>query len=496
MGITAVAWDRDRARGGSGEGSGTILVGSDRGEIFETRLGVDKHTYFCKVYDLALKRKGKGKGGKGNKSISGAAVSGLAFETFPSASAAEDKKFFVMIATARPTRHYQFVGGPTFSDLFAAYAGGPTEGAAADAIARALRGEGNGDFSTVIESKAAEAAGSRFEARFVELPSDSAVCELRFSSQHGHGHGTRGDGTAGVQVAAGRGSGIGGGKGKGTRGQRSLLAGRPDSFALLTGVGVYHGRLLFSSQGPGDSVITDCALIPFPEHDDAQERAKAVLSPVATATGQPSGTGPEAPISMAVTEFHFLLLYPDRLAALSRISGELVLSVPLAPLTARFGALRSLARDASTGALFICAGKTIVSAMLSNEGRDAWRLFLRRAQTGARLEQREQPQAGEGTRLHTVEKGEAGDGNQSAVKSRRSRGVKGDGIDGVDSVYDDFDDDDDEEDHDDLENGADDDESVGAALNDFHEALRCCSTSKQRDVVQTAEAEFCLAHGA
>jgi len=34
------------------------------------------------------------------------------FEQFPSSDG--EKKFFVMVATAKPTRYYQFVGGPTF----------------------------------------------------------------------------------------------------------------------------------------------------------------------------------------------------------------------------------------------------------------------------------------------------------------------------------------------------------------------------------------------
>jgi hypothetical protein len=49
---------------------------------------------------------------------------GLRIEVFPAVkSSQETVKYFVMAAT--PTRHYQFIGGPTFEQLFAKYSSNP-----------------------------------------------------------------------------------------------------------------------------------------------------------------------------------------------------------------------------------------------------------------------------------------------------------------------------------------------------------------------------------
>jgi len=66
---------------------------------------------------------------------------GLHVEKFPQ----DESKLFVMAAT--PTRHYQFIGGPSFEALFAKYTANP------------------------------------LPSRFVELPGDLGYSELRYSHQ-------------------------------------------------------------------------------------------------------------------------------------------------------------------------------------------------------------------------------------------------------------------------------------------------------------------------
>ena len=43
------------------------------------------------------------------------------FHTTNGVNDEEAAKYFVMIATAEPSRHYHFIGGPTFTDLFKQY---------------------------------------------------------------------------------------------------------------------------------------------------------------------------------------------------------------------------------------------------------------------------------------------------------------------------------------------------------------------------------------
>jgi hypothetical protein len=69
-------------------------------------------------------------------------AAGLRIEVFPAVKDTEAVKFFVMATT--PTRHYQFIGGPTFEQMFAKYT----------------------------------------NPAFVELPGDLGYSELRFYSQN------------------------------------------------------------------------------------------------------------------------------------------------------------------------------------------------------------------------------------------------------------------------------------------------------------------------
>lgn len=65
---------------------------------------------------------------------------------------------------------------------------------------------------------------------------------------------------------------------------------------LLTGLR-YYGDLVFGSQNPGDKVTTDTDILSYIKKD---------------------GRGfPQAPLSITLTEFHFLLLYEDRLQVCS-----------------------------------------------------------------------------------------------------------------------------------------------------------------------------------
>ena len=75
------------------------------------------------------------------------------------------------------------------------------------------------------------------------------------------------------------------------------------------GPGIYHGSFNFNSTS--DDLIDNAQLSPYPSF-------------------APSGGGDDGaaslsnvPISIALTEFHFILLYPDRIAAISMLDENL-----------------------------------------------------------------------------------------------------------------------------------------------------------------------------
>jgi len=98
MVIESVGWDRTNTNPNT---SKSILFGTSTGRIFETTLELDKQKDPKLLYYL------------GEESSQ---VTGLAFERFPS----EPNKLLILVST--PSRIYQFIGGPTFSQVFENYA--------------------------------------------------------------------------------------------------------------------------------------------------------------------------------------------------------------------------------------------------------------------------------------------------------------------------------------------------------------------------------------
>jgi len=84
---------------------------------------------------------------------------------------------------------------------------------------------------------------------------------------------------------------------------------RARSLAWLTGPGIYSGSLSFGSQNAGDSIIYDYKLIPYscPRGEGGDARG-SLSTPVSSL----SSASPCA-IGLLSTEFHWLVLFHDRL---------------------------------------------------------------------------------------------------------------------------------------------------------------------------------------
>jgi len=273
-----------------------ILLGTTKGLIFETVIENEKDKYLKKLYDL-------------NEVDSKEAVpiSGLHIEQFPATKNAEEK-FFVMAAT--PTRHYQFIGGPSFEAMFQRYASTPA---------------------------------------FVELPGDLGYSELRFFSPYP---------------------------------RRFVVS---ETCAWMTGAGIYYGKLSFGSQDqPGDRVVDDGKLLAYPEYPDlspppsslssSPHRRSHTLTASSSFSAPSSSSSSSTPVSLALTEFHFLLLMRNRLVAINRLSEEIVFEQVFDVNT--YGELKGLVPDPHGEKMWVFSQRYVFEVDIWEESRDAWKLFL------------------------------------------------------------------------------------------------------------------------
>eukprot|EP01112_Ceratiomyxa_fruticulosa_P020451 TRINITY_DN6960_c0_g1_i1.p1 TRINITY_DN6960_c0_g1~~TRINITY_DN6960_c0_g1_i1.p1 ORF type:complete len:978 (+),score=224.54 TRINITY_DN6960_c0_g1_i1:223-3156(+) len=137
----------------------------------------------------------------------------------------------------------------------------------------------------------------------------------------------------------------------------------PQAFAWLTGPGIYHGGLTYGSQNPGDTVITDSELLHYVKKD-------------------PKGM-PLAPLSISMTEFHFLLLYDDRFQVISKLNSSVVYQYDFNPRAVK---LKGVAHDHMNGNIFLYAENVVFEVYVKNEDRDVWKLYLEKRQFAEALE--------------------------------------------------------------------------------------------------------------
>ncbi|GAA5866874.1 hypothetical protein JCM3774_004586 [Rhodotorula dairenensis] len=173
-------------------------------------------------------------------------------------------------------------------------------------------------------------ASSDVRPKMLELPSDSTHSELHFCAP------TRTDAKEGLA--------------------------RPKSMAWMTGPGVYHGNLVFPPASvelqPGDAVIDSASLIPYPLDSSGTFSAD------------------EQPISMALTEHHFVLLYADKICAVDILTDKVVyqeaLDLPDGSRPVR------LSTDVLRKTCWMHAETSIFELVIRDEDRDVWKVYLAR----------------------------------------------------------------------------------------------------------------------
>eukprot|EP00877_Chromochloris_zofingiensis_P007678 jgi/Chrzof1/3163/Cz12g14060.t1 len=146
--------------------------------------------------------------------------------------------------------------------------------------------------------------------------------------------------------------------------QGSDVAALPSRFAWLVGGTICHGHLLLS-QYAADASINEAA-------EYVGDMRQLML-------GEGTSTSPEdEPTSMVYTEYHYVLLHADKLAALNQVSGKLVHDVPFTHglSTSVVGTPLGVMKDVSNGNVYLYSTEALHEVGIRNEGKDMWRIYM------------------------------------------------------------------------------------------------------------------------
>lgn len=135
---------------------------------------------------------------------------------------------------------------------------------------------------------------------------------------------------------------------------------RARCFGILTGEGVYHGDFVFGSSSNVDNTITGSDLISYHGKTD---NARS-WSP---------------PISLAVTLYHVILLFPRYVQVISKLSGVIVLEESF---DSRVGTVHGVSYDPTFNTVWIHSDRRILEVVIADEDRNVWKLFLNKAIAG------------------------------------------------------------------------------------------------------------------
>ncbi|TKY69334.1 Vacuolar protein sorting-associated protein 18-like [Spatholobus suberectus] len=140
-------------------------------------------------------------------------------------------------------------------------------------------------------------------------------------------------------------------------------------FAWLSGAGIYHGGLNFggqSSSSGNENFIENKALLDYSKLSEGAEVVK--------------------PNSMALSEFHFLLLLGNKVKVVNRISENIIeeLQFDQNSDSASKGII-GLCSDATAGLFYAYDENSIFQVSINDEGRDMWKVYLNMKEYAAAL---------------------------------------------------------------------------------------------------------------
>lgn len=82
------------------------------------------------------------------------------------------------------------------------------------------------------------------------------------------------------------------------------------------------------------------------------------------------------PISIVLTQFHFLLLLPDRVKAICTLNGQVVYEDVFPD---KFGALKKMIKDPAGGLVWIYTERAVFRYHIQREARDVWQMYMNMA---------------------------------------------------------------------------------------------------------------------
>ncbi|KAJ4729899.1 vacuolar protein sorting-associated protein 18-like [Melia azedarach] len=132
-------------------------------------------------------------------------------------------------------------------------------------------------------------------------------------------------------------------------------------FAWLSGAGIYHGGLNFGAQ------------LSSPNGDQNFVENKALLSYSKLSEGAEA----VKPSSMAVSEFHFLLLMGNKVKVVNRISEQIIEELRFDQTSDSISrGVIGLCSDATAGVFYAYDQNSIFQVSVNDEGRDMWKVYL------------------------------------------------------------------------------------------------------------------------
>lgn len=132
-------------------------------------------------------------------------------------------------------------------------------------------------------------------------------------------------------------------------------------FAWLSGAGIYHGGLNFGAQHS------------YPNGDENFVENKALLS----YSKLSEGADAVKPSSMAVSEFHFLLLIGNKVKVVNRISEQIIEELQFDQTSESDSRdIIGLCSDATAGLFYAYDQNSIFQVSVNDEGRDMWKVYL------------------------------------------------------------------------------------------------------------------------
>ncbi|KAE8911732.1 Vacuolar protein sorting-associated protein 18 [Phytophthora fragariae] len=139
---------------------------------------------------------------------------------------------------------------------------------------------------------------------------------------------------------------------------------RAKGFGVLTGEGVYHGEFVFGLSSTMENVATGTGLLAYPGKPEKASGSRGAWTP---------------PISMAVTQYHVILLYARHVQVVSKLSGVVVMEETF---DSRVGNVHGITVDDTFNTVWIHSNRRILEVVIADEDRDVWKLFLSKAVMG------------------------------------------------------------------------------------------------------------------